>query len=97
MSRRFPGADDAADLFLCGRIRLRPGMNHEQMHRADQPDSLPTIAVRVGVWPAGRHRVVKSQLRRLKTQAVVALVDAVLFDGPSPLHGGTFFVVVTDM
>lgn len=97
MNRRLTGADDAADLFLCGGIRLRPGVNHEQMHRPDQPDSLPTVTLRVRVGPAGRHRVLKDQLRRLKTQTVAALVDPVLFDGPSPLHGGTFFVVATEM
>ncbi len=97
MSRRLTGADDAADLILCGRISLRPSMNHEQMHSADQPDSLPAIPIRVGIWPAGRHRVVKNQLRRFKTQAVATLVDAVFCNGPSPFHSGAFYVVTTDM
>lgn len=55
------GADDPADLIARYRIGFRPSVDNEQKDHPHQAHGLPTIAVRMGIDPADRQRVVKDE------------------------------------
>ncbi len=54
MRCRFSGANNLACLVTRYAIRLRPGMDNEQTDRPDEPNCLPTVAIRMRVYTADR-------------------------------------------
>ena len=49
MGGGLPRADNAADRLACFRFSFRPSVNHQQQHRPNKCDSVPTITVRMRV------------------------------------------------
>lgn len=84
MRRRPARADNATGFLIPG---FPPGMNHQNDGRADQANRLPAFLIYIPVGTAEGQGIVKNQLRRGKTQAVLAPVDAVLFRIPGTARG----------
>jgi len=61
-------------------------MYDEQMHGSYKPNRLPAVAIGMRIKPAQRQGVIKNKLCRLETQAVIFLVEFVLFIAPNPVH-----------
>ena len=80
------GTDDPADLIPRCRIGFRPSMDNEQKDRSYQAHGLPTVVVRMEIGPAHRQRIVKDKPSCLEAQAVIPLVDPMLFVRPNPPH-----------
>ncbi len=58
---------------------------HDKHHNMTyHADGLPSLFVKMRVASAGRQWVTEYQLRRLKTQMVVAFIEPVLFVCPYP-------------
>jgi hypothetical protein len=66
MRRRLARADDAADLFSVRTVELRPCMDHEDGHSADNADGLPPLLIDRWVRPRDSEKIVKDELRRFK-------------------------------
>ena len=84
MRRGFPGADETS-LFNTGSGRCcGPGVRHHHGHPLDHADRVPALLVRRRVGSMGHERIVEHELRRLKAQAMLLRVDAVLVFVPCP-------------
>src|SRR5882757_1904605 len=67
-----PRADNAADRLACFRFSFRPSVNHQQQHRPNKCDSVPTITVRMRVGLRCVEWIVKHQDCGFERQAVFA-------------------------
>ena len=89
MRRCFPSADDASYFNTGSRFRLGPRMGHNHDRTTDRAYRVPAFFVRVRVGPVCHERVVEHELRRLKAQAMLLRVEAVLVFVPCPANDPT--------
>jgi hypothetical protein len=97
MRRSPPGTDNAANFNARYSVMLRSGMNDKQNNGANQTYRLPSIPIRMRIRPAGRKFINENQPRGFKTQPMVALIRAVFFVRPSPLHARLDLYVTTHL
>jgi hypothetical protein len=59
-------------------------MNNEDRDFPDQTNCLPTVSIGVRIMPSHREGIIKYELGRFKTDAVIEFVRTVLFFSPCP-------------
>jgi len=86
--RSFAGIDDASGFFVIDF--LGPCMDNEHDDMANLSDRLPALFFRARVGAAQGQRIIKHELCRRKTQAVLELVRTVFGKIPQPTRVKTF-------
>lgn len=89
MSRRAPGADDAAER----NIRLEQGVDDEQRHRPGASDGYPAIPVGMRIRLAEMERIVENFDRQLERDPMFGLVGDILARVPCPNHVATYMAL----